>query len=161
MRRFVFFFFAFCVLASLWLGSNLVGVQESAQNMVESVYPLRYNVTLENGASLKNVAVRFDDDTAYLPGGEAVAVSSAEFVSADPAMQKTNSLRVGFLSIILSTVMVSALLGVTGFITILCIMAIKESDRRRKAELRRQRRARRARVVAFEERKYALSQQAA
>ena len=129
--------------------------------MVESVYPIRYNVTLENGTSLENVAVRFEGDTAYLPGGESVAVSSAEFVSADPNMQKTNSVRVGFLSIILSAVTVSALLGVTGFTTLLCIMAIKENNRRRSAQLRRQRKARRDRVVAFEKRRDALSRQAA
>jgi len=161
MRRFVFFFFAVCVLASLWLGSNLVGVQQSAQNMVESVYPLRYNVALENGTSLKNVTVRFDDDTAYLSNGEAVAVSSAEFVSVNPDMHRANSVRVGFVSIILSAVMVSALLGITGFTTVLCIVAVKENNRRRKAELRRQRRARRARIVAFEDHRAAFSHQAA
>jgi len=160
MKRFVFFFFAICVLASVWIGGNIAGVQQSAQNMVDSMYPARYDVNLANGTTLHGVSVRFDGDVAHLSNGDTIPVAGADFIGTDAAAHKVNSVRTGFLSMLLTSVMVAALVGITGFTTMLCIMAIRENERRRKAALRRARRAKHARVVAMYPEHYASRQAA-
>lgn len=146
MKRYMFLFLAIFASASLWLGGNIESIQHSAKHMIDAAYPSHYDITLDNGVTLKNTSVLFDEDVLSFAGSK----SAADNESVMNASRSSDTVRAGFLSLILYILMASFLVISTGFATTLCIMYVRNDRRRRAAALRRRRSARVVRVSDIE-----------
>lgn len=141
MKRISFTFLALCAALSLFLGRSLSDLQQSAKQLVDTLYPVAYDVTYSDMDSgervlLSNVQVRFSEDTAMLSTGESIPVSGTHFVCLDEDAYAKNISRTAAASLGLVLISFVLLLGMTAVGVRFCLMALR-TDARRRANAKR------------------------